>query len=82
MTDIAESTKKLNNVRKIGAIVAADLVTQNNVERVGFEIYKRAVKLGALLRPLGNTIYWLPPLTVSYRTLKKLQEITYLAINI
>jgi adenosylmethionine---8-amino-7-oxononanoate aminotransferase len=80
MNEVAISTKKLHNVRGIGAMVAADLICQNFNRRVGFEIYKKAVELGALLRPLGNTIYWLPPLNMKHETLEKLQQITKEAI--
>jgi adenosylmethionine---8-amino-7-oxononanoate aminotransferase len=81
LTCIAEDTGKLINVRGIGAIVAADLVVKDSHQRAGFAVYQKAVKLGALLRPLGNTIYWLPPLNIDYNTLSKLSEITRKAIQ-
>ena len=77
MFEIAENTKKLTNIRNIGAIVAADLIDGN-----GYAVYKKAVELGALLRPLGNTIYWLPPLNIGKQVLKELQNITQLAIEL
>jgi len=30
-------------------------------KRLGYAVYQEAIKLGVFLRPLGNTIYWLPP---------------------
>jgi adenosylmethionine-8-amino-7-oxononanoate aminotransferase len=48
---------------------------------LGYEIYQKAVELGALLRPLGNTLYWVPPLTTDEETLHKLKEITQAAIT-
>jgi adenosylmethionine-8-amino-7-oxononanoate aminotransferase len=80
MQDIAQVTDKLTNVRSIGAIVAADLICETPGRRLGYEVYQRAVKLGALIRPLGNTIYWLPPLNMDMGTLEQLKEITQLAI--
>ena len=80
MQNIAEDTGKLTNVRGIGAIVAADLICEDPSRRLGYEIYKNAVKLGALLRPLGNTIYWLPPLNLAEETLEQLTKITKEAI--
>ena len=79
MEEIAHDTGQLTNLRNIGAIVAADL-TVPSMTRMGYAVYQEAVKLGALLRPLGNTIYWLPPLNTDFSTLKRLQQITAEAI--
>lgn len=76
MLEISLETKKLHNVRSLGAIVAADLVVTSSEERLGFQFYQRAVKNGALIRPIGNTIYWLPPLNIEMETLQKLKQIT------
>lgn len=81
MEEIADETRRLRNIRHIGAIVAADLIVSNTQKRYGFEIYKKAVELGALLRPLGNTIYWLPPLNTDYKTIERLKDITKRAIQ-
>lgn len=81
MQQIADTTGVLENIRGIGAVVAADLVEKKYLpKRLGFTLYQEAIKLGALLRPLGNTIYWSPPLTVSQKTLESLREITQQAI--
>jgi adenosylmethionine-8-amino-7-oxononanoate aminotransferase len=82
MCEVAENTGKLKNIRNIGAIVAADLIVDNPAVRAGYAVYKKAVELGALLRPLGNTIYWLPPLNTDKNVLKKLQNITQRAIEL
>jgi adenosylmethionine-8-amino-7-oxononanoate aminotransferase len=76
MHDIADQTKKIHHVRGIGAIVAADIICEDPKRRIGFEVFKNAVEHGAYLRPLGNTIYWLPPLNMSTETLAKLKMIT------
>ena len=76
---IAENTKKLKNIRAIGGVVAADLICPEN-SRTGYKIYKVAVKKGALLRPLGNTIYWFPPLNIDDKDLAQLKHITRDAI--
>lgn len=79
MNQVAASTNQLTAVRGIGAIVAADLINPAD-ERMGFKVYQQAAKLGALLRPIGNTIYWTPPLNCSLQTIDELQEITTQAI--
>ncbi len=61
MRDIANSTGKLSNIRGIGGIVAADLLPLSH-GRISNELYKHALEYGALIRPMGNTLYWLPPL--------------------
>jgi adenosylmethionine-8-amino-7-oxononanoate aminotransferase len=73
--EIAEKTNKLTNIRSIGAIVAGDLVDLPH-QRIGFRFYQEALKRGALLRPLGNTLYWLPPLITDEQTIIHLAEIT------
>ena len=80
MNEVAHNTRQLQNVRSIGAIVAADLINPQGKPRLGYEVYQKAVELGALLRPLGNTIYWLLPFNTSVDTLTKLQDITQQAI--
>lgn len=77
---IADDTALLKNVRGIGAIVAADLVVSNQHERAGLEVYRAAMHHGALLRPLGNTLYWLPPLVMNEEELALLAQITRSAL--
>jgi adenosylmethionine-8-amino-7-oxononanoate aminotransferase len=77
--EIQDHTQKIKNIRGIGAVVAADLCSER--PRLGYEVYQNAVKLGALLRPIGNTIYWVPPLNISFDTLQELKEITKNAIK-
>lgn len=81
MQKTAEETGCLQRVRNMGAIVAADLIVDNPQERKGFAVFQEAVKRGALLRPLGNTIYWVPPLNIQQETLRALQKITMESIR-
>ncbi len=69
---IKEKFLNLNNVgevRSIGLINAIELVEDkknkkhfNPKLRLGYQIYKKALKKGVLLRPLGDVIYFNPPL--------------------
>lgn len=81
MNRIAAHTNKLHHVRGIGAIVAADIINEQQIPRLGYHICQKATELGALLRPLGDTIYWCPPLTIEDAILSKLAEITRKAIE-
>jgi adenosylmethionine-8-amino-7-oxononanoate aminotransferase len=53
-------------VRSIGMIGAADLVDSSAgyLSAIGWRVYDEARKRGAYLRPLGNTVYVTPPLTI------------------
>lgn len=81
MTEIGLTTGQLSNIRSIGAIVAADLNPHPFIKRVGYLISQQALENGALIRPIGNTLYWLPPLNTDTDTILKLAEITFHAIN-
>ena len=71
---IKENFLNLNNtgeVRSIGLINAIELVYDKNKKihfdsklRIGYQIYKKALKKGVLLRPLGDVIYFNPPLII------------------
>lgn len=78
--EIADLSGKLTNIRSIGAIVAGDLI-DNGKKRLGYQLYQEALCRGALLRPLGNTLYWLPPLNTDYQIIENLAEITLNSIN-
>lgn len=79
-SQIAIQTGKIKNVRSIGAIVAGDLVDLET-ENISYQIRQAALARGALLRPLGNTLYWLPPLNTDFETIEKLAEITLNSIK-
>lgn len=80
LQQVATQSGKLNNVRGVGAVVAADLMDIGDY-RIGNEVYQQALKYGALIRPIGKTIYWLPPLNTDNETIGKLAEITLNSID-
>ena len=43
--------------------------------RTGYRVYREAVRRGALLRPLGDTMYLFPPLTDSDAELSEMAAI-------
>ncbi|RUR12947.1 adenosylmethionine--8-amino-7-oxononanoate transaminase [Legionella sp. km772] len=79
--EVAKLSGKLENVRGIGPIVAADLINPHN-KRIGNDLYQKALELGALIRPMGNTLYWLPPLNTEAKIIEQLAEITLNSINL
>lgn len=80
LQNVAQISGKLTHVRGVGALVAADFADTNK-KRIGNEIYQHALNHGALIRPIGNTLYWLPPLNTSREIIGKLAEITLHSIN-
>ncbi len=78
----------IGEMRQCGMIAGLELV-QNKTDRTpfpwqqrrGFEVYKHALSLGALLRPLGNVVYFMPPLTIKTEELERLLEIALDSIN-
>ena len=70
LAQLAGERPYLADVRGIGMMAAVDLCAPGDgvVDpslRTGYRIAQRAVARGALLRPLGDTLYLFPPLTVS-----------------
>ena len=55
--------RRFTNVRQIGTITAMDLKVSDAgyLAGIGPKLYERFIADGILLRPLGNTIYVLPP---------------------
>lgn len=81
MHEIAQISGQLTNVRGVGAVVAADLNHIDQQNRIGNKVYQHALNNGALIRPIGNTLYWLPPLNTQREIIGKLAEITLQSIK-
>ena len=71
MQEVADATGCLTNVRGVGFIAAAEIKDKYQGKRLGYAVYREAVKRGLLLRPLGNTVYFLPPMNTSKELLQK-----------
>ena len=62
----------VGEVRQIGLVNAIEIVKDKKSKeaypsdlRLGYQIYKKALKKGVLLRPLGDVIYFNPPLIIT-----------------
>lgn len=80
MDQIVSETGLLKNVRSFGMMVAADINIDAPDRRLGFEFFQQALSKGVFLRPLGNTIYWMPPLNVDQTVINQLAEVTQSAL--
>ncbi len=67
--------KKVKNLRQMGVILAFELDVE--MERYGNLrnlLFKHFMDSGVFLRPLGNTIYILPPFTITTSQLRQIYE--------
>jgi adenosylmethionine-8-amino-7-oxononanoate aminotransferase len=82
-----ESLPQVGEFRRCGMVTAVEMVQDRQTrtaypwqQRRGLEVYRQALARGALLRPLGNVIYFMPPLTIAEDELRTLLDIAYEAI--
>lgn len=73
---------QVGEFRRCGMIAAVELVADKASkqpypwqQRRGYQVYQQALHRGALLRPLGNVVYFMPPLTIPLAELETLLEI-------
>jgi adenosylmethionine-8-amino-7-oxononanoate aminotransferase len=76
-------------VRQTGMILAAELVRDRSTgerfdwrERRGLKLYEFALSQGALVRPLGNVVYWMPPYVMDESQIDFLADVTLRGIDI
>lgn len=82
-----EALPQVGEFRQLGLVGAIELVRDKVgktpypwQERRGYAVYRKALEKGALLRPLGNVVYFMPPLTIEKADLSRLVDIAYEAI--
>jgi adenosylmethionine-8-amino-7-oxononanoate aminotransferase len=72
---LCEPRPFLRNARLAGMMAAVDLTAPDGSaldprRRTGFQVYGEALRRGALLRPLGDTMYLFPPLNTDAADLR------------
>ena len=84
-----KNLRHVGDIRHIGMIGAIELVKNKEIkepysfdERIGHKVFLEAMKNGAILRPIGNVIYFMPPLVIKEKEIEKLLKIAYNAIKI
>lgn len=85
---LARDHEHVGEYRRLGMIGALELVEDKTSKkafdwqkRVGYEIYKIALRKGVLLRPLGNVIYFMPPYIVEENDIDLMIRVAFEAIN-
>lgn len=76
-----ETLPHVGEVRQAGFMAGIELAPYAWEEKIGVRVCERARRLGAILRPLGNVIVLMPPLSISAAELKKLLDIVEEAIR-
>lgn len=76
--------KHLGEIRSCGFITCMEFVQDPATKelfdwkkRLGFRIYREALKRGALLRNMGDCIYFLPPYVITEDEITRLVDIAY-----
>jgi adenosylmethionine-8-amino-7-oxononanoate aminotransferase len=76
-------------VRQTGMILAVEMVKDKAArtpypwqERRGLAVYRHALARGALLRPLGNVVYFMPPYVITPEQIRWLVQIATEGIDI
>jgi len=76
-------------VRQTGMILAVEMVKDKAArtpypwqERRGLAVYRHALVRGALLRPLGNVVYFMPPYVITPEQIHWLVQIATEGIDI
>ena len=62
----------VGEIRQTGMILAMEMVKDRKSmqsydwkERRGMKVYQHALEQGVLLRPIGNTVYFMPPYVIN-----------------
>ena len=83
-----EQLKHVGDIRQVGFMVGIELVKDRNAkkpypiaERIGHRVILEARKRGVMLRPLGNVIVLMPPLSIKESELKMLCRVVYQCIE-
>ncbi len=76
-----ESLEKVTNIRQTGMIAAFDIKGYRPQDRIGLQVYTFALQNGVLLRPLGNTIYFMPPYIITKEQIDTMVDVAYEAVK-
>jgi len=71
----------VREVRRVGTMTGIELVEHPLPMRIGHQVTLEARRRGAIIRPLGDVVILMPPLSISEADLARLVEITGEAID-
>jgi adenosylmethionine-8-amino-7-oxononanoate aminotransferase len=83
-----ENLKYVGDIRQKGFMVGIELVKDKEAkepypleDKIGIKVIKEARKHGVIIRPLGNIIVLMPPLSIKINELKKILDVVYMCIR-
>lgn len=84
--NILKSHPHISNTRQTGMIVAFDVVQTTGMpypppQQIGRLIAQQALQHGALIRPIGNHVYFIPPYCITLEEIDQLFNTTIKAIE-
>lgn len=78
----------VGEVRQTGLVAGVELVADRNTkrpyaakERIGWNVCRDAISNGVMIRPLGDTIVIMPPLSITEAQIKTMVKVTTAAIR-
>ena len=78
---VVETMPEVAEVRRRGFMVGIDLGEHDPALRIGHQVTLEARRRGAIVRPLGDVVVLMPPLSISEAELRRLVEIVSEAIQ-
>ena len=86
--ELFDDNPNVGEVRSVGLINAIELVEDKETKkafdsslRLGYRIYRKALERGLMLRPLGDVMYFNPPLVISKKELEEALDICKWAVD-
>jgi adenosylmethionine-8-amino-7-oxononanoate aminotransferase len=74
INNISSNDLPIAHLRRQGMIFAFDVVTKN--KNFARDCYKIALENGLLIRPISNTVYWMPPYTINHEEIQHALQAT------
>ena len=83
---VVRERRTLAGLRGAGLVAAVELRAPDGgalepSRRTGYRVYQEAVRRGALLRPLGDTLYLFPPLNTPRSDLERMVEVLAASVD-
>jgi adenosylmethionine---8-amino-7-oxononanoate aminotransferase len=76
-----ERMREISEIRQRGLMVGIDLVEHDPELRVGHRVTLEARRRGVIVRPLGDVIVLMPPLSISKQDLRRLVQVVAKSIH-
>jgi adenosylmethionine-8-amino-7-oxononanoate aminotransferase len=88
LAEIGDSVPHVGDVRRWGLMVGLELVRDrarrtayDSADRIGAQVARHARERGVILRPLGNVVILMPPLSITADELDRLVRVTLQSIE-